>query len=251
MIRYRSITIYLTLNPKYICRNPQPFFYLLTWSPNVDQPLVTILSVCAWTGVRCGAAGRVVAVDIANMNVSASGAAPVSVRVTGLGALESLSLAGNGIVGVVAIASPLPALRHVNVSGNQLSGGLDLDDDWDLASLPALEVLDAYDNNFSSPLPLGVAVLPRLRYLDLGGNYFTGEIPAAYGAMPAVEYLSLNGNNLQGRIPPELGNLTTLRELYLGYYNVFDGGIPPALSALRSLTVLDVSNCGLTGRVPA
>jgi len=69
--------------------------------------------------------------------------------------------------------------------------------------------------------------------------------------MPAVEYLSLNGNNLQGRIPPELGNLTTLRELYLGYYNVFDGGIPPALSALRSLTVLDVSNCGLTGRVPA
>ena len=208
-------------------------------------------SVCAWTGVRCGAAGRVVAVDIANMNVSASGAAPVSVRVTGLGALESLSLAGNGIVGAVAIASPLPALRHVNVSGNQLSGGLDLDGGWDLASLPALEVLDAYDNNFSSPLPLGVAGLPRLRYLDLGGNYFTGEIPAAYGAMPAVEYLSLNGNNLQGRIPPELGNLTTLRELYLGYYNVFDGGIPPALSALRSLTVLDVSNCGLTGRVPA
>ncbi|OQU83191.1 leucine-rich repeat receptor-like serine/threonine-protein kinase BAM1 [Sorghum bicolor] len=207
-------------------------------------------SVCSWTGVRCGAAGRVVAVDIANMNVSTA-AAPVSVRVPpGLTALETLSLAGNAIVGAVTIASPLPALRHVNVSGNQLSGGLD-DDGWDLASLPALEVLDAYDNNFSSPLPLGVAGLPRLRYLDLGGNYFTGEIPAAYGAMPAVEYLSLNGNNLQGRIPPELGNLTTLRELYLGYYNVFDGGIPPALGRLRGLTVLDVSNCGLTGRVPA
>ncbi|XP_066333754.1 leucine-rich repeat receptor-like serine/threonine-protein kinase BAM2 [Miscanthus floridulus] len=221
------------------------------WSPNVDQPLVTILSVCTWTGVRCGATGRVVTVDIANMNVSASGAAPDSVGVMGLDALESLSLAGNDIVGAVAIASPLPAPRHVNVSRNQLSGGLDLDGGWDLASLPALEVLDAYDNNFSSPLPLGVVGLPRLRYLDLGGNYFTSEIPAAYGAMPAVEYLSLNDNNLQGRIPSELGNLTTLHELYLGYYNVFDGGIPSTLSALCSLTVLDVSNCGLMGREPA
>ncbi|PUZ44256.1 hypothetical protein GQ55_8G075300 [Panicum hallii var. hallii] len=201
-------------------------------------------AVCAWTGVRC-AGGRVVAVDLANMNVSSGEA--VSARVAGLDALESLSLAGNGIAGAVS-ASALPALRHVNVSGNQLGGGLD---GWDFASLPALEVFDAYDNNFSAPLPLGVAALPRLRYLDLGGNYFTGEIPAAYGGMPAVEYLSLNGNNLQGRIPPELGNLTTLRELYLGYYNVFDGGVPPELGRLRSLTVLDVSNCGLTGGIPA
>ncbi|KAG2556795.1 hypothetical protein PVAP13_8NG033002 [Panicum virgatum] len=199
--------------------------------------------VCAWTGVRC-AGGRVAAVDLANMNVSSG--APVVARVAGLDALESLSLAGNAIVGAVS-ASSLPALRHVNVSGNQLGSGLD---GWDFASLPALEVFDAYDNNFSAPLPLGVAALPRLRYLDLGGNYFTGEIPAAYGRMPAVEYLSLNGNNLQGRIPPELGNLTTLRELYLGYYNVFDGGVPPELGRLRGLTVLDVSNCGLTGGIP-
>jgi Leucine-rich repeat (LRR) protein len=208
-------------------------------------------AVCAWTGVRC-AGGRVVAVDLAGMNLNASsGGAPVTVRMpAGLDALESLSLAGNGIVGAVAVAGSLPALRHVNISGNQLGGGLGLDNGWDFASLPALEVFDAYDNNFSSPLPLGVAALPRLRYLDLGGNYFTGKIPAAYGGMPAVEYLSLNGNNLQGRIPPELGNLTTLRELYLGYYNAFDGGVPPELGRLRNLTVLDISNCGLTGRIP-
>ncbi|XP_062196931.1 leucine-rich repeat receptor-like serine/threonine-protein kinase BAM1 [Phragmites australis] len=202
------------------------------------------VSVCAWTGVRCDGA-RVVSVDIANVNLSTG--VPVSAAVTGLDALQNISLAGNGIVGAVT-ASSLPALRHVNVSGNQLSGGLD---GWDFPSLSSLEVLDAYDNNFSSPLPLGVAAMPRLRYLDLGGNYFTGEIPPAYGGMPALEYLSLNGNNLQGAIPPELGNLTSLRELYLGYYNVFDGGVPPALGRLRNLTVLDISNCGLTGRIPA
>ncbi|KAG8089436.1 hypothetical protein GUJ93_ZPchr0011g27877 [Zizania palustris] len=202
-----------------------------------------VAAVCAWTGVRC-AGGRVVAIDIANMNVSTG--APVSAVVAGLDALANLSLAGNGIAGVVS-ASALPALRFVNVSGNQLGGGLD---SWDFPSLPSLEVFDAYDNNFSTPLPAAVAALPRLRYLDLGGNYFTGKIPAAYGRMAALEYLSLNGNNLQGAIPPELGNLTSLRELYLGYYNVFDGGIPSELGWLRNLTVLDISNCGLSGRIP-
>ncbi|KAK3118735.1 hypothetical protein QOZ80_9BG0705900 [Eleusine coracana subsp. coracana] len=202
-------------------------------------------AVCAWTGVRC-AGGRVVAVDIANMNVSTG--APVSVTLSsGLDALEHLSLAGNNIAGSVSLSS-FPALQHINVSGNALTGGLD---GWALpSSMPLLEVLDAYDNNFTSPLPLGVASLPRLRHLDLGGNYFGGEIPRSYGRMPAIEYLSLNGNSLTGAIPAELGNLTTLKELYVGYYNAFDGGVPPELGRLRNLTVLDVSNCGLTGGIP-
>ncbi|CAM0874895.1 unnamed protein product [Alopecurus aequalis] len=201
-------------------------------------------SVCEWTGVRC-ASGRVVSVDIANLNVSTG--EPVTAEVAGLDALANLSLAGNGIVGAVVV-SALPALRYVNVSGNQLGGGFD---GWDFPSLPSLEVFDAYDNNFSSPLPTSLAALPRLRHLDLGGNYFSGAIPASYGGMAALEYLSLNGNNLQGAIPPELGNLTSLRELYLGYYNAFDGGVPPELGQLRNLTVLDVSNCGLTGSIPS
>ncbi|KAM0927720.1 hypothetical protein ACQ4PT_002688 [Festuca glaucescens] len=203
-----------------------------------------VASVCEWTGVRCDD-GRVVSIDIANMNVSTG--EPVTAEVTGLDALRNISLAGNGIVGAVAV-SALPALRYVNVSGNQLGGGLD---GWDFPSLSSLEVLDAYDNNFSSPLPAGVAALPRLRHLDLGGNYFSGAIPASYGGMAALEYLSLNGNNLQGAIPPELGKLTSLRELYLGYYNAFDGGVPAELGQLRNLTVLDVSNCGLSGSIPS
>ncbi|KAM0861451.1 hypothetical protein ACQ4PT_045881 [Festuca glaucescens] len=203
-----------------------------------------VASVCEWTGVRCDD-GRVVSIDIANMNVSTG--EPVTAEVTGLDALRNLSLAGNGIVGAVA-AFALPALRYINVSGNQLGGGLD---GWDFPSLPSLEVFDAYDNNFSAPLPAGVAALPRLRHLDLGGNYFSGAIPASYGGMAAVEYLSLNGNNLQGAIPPELGKLTSLRELYVGYYNAFDGGVPPELGRLRNLTVLDISNCGLSGSIPS
>uniref|UniRef100_A0ACD5ZXP5 Uncharacterized protein n=1 Tax=Avena sativa TaxID=4498 RepID=A0ACD5ZXP5_AVESA len=223
----------LSLKASLSCRS----HVLRSWSAG------NVASVCEWTGVRC-TSGRVVSIDIANMNVSTG--KPVTAEVTGLDALANLSLAGNGIVGAVT-AYALPALRYVNVSGNQLGGDLD---GWDFPSLPSLEVFDAYDNNFSSPLPASVTALPRLRHMDLGGNYFSGVIPASYGGMAALEYLSLNGNNLQGPIPPELGNLTSLRELYLGYYNVFDGGVPAELGQLRNLTMLDVSNCGLTGSIP-
>uniref|UniRef100_A0A0D9XQL1 non-specific serine/threonine protein kinase n=1 Tax=Leersia perrieri TaxID=77586 RepID=A0A0D9XQL1_9ORYZ len=207
-----------------------------------DWSAGNVAAVCAWTGVRC-AGGRIVAVDIANMNVSTGAHVSASVS-SRLDALANLSLAGNGIVGALT-ASSLPSLRLLNVSGNQLDG-----DVWDFASLPSLEVFDAYDNNFSSPLPVAVVAAPRLRYLDLGGNFFSGEIPPSYGQMASLEYLSLNGNNLNGAIPPEIGNLTRLKELYLGYYNVFSGGIPPEIGRLRDLTVLDISNCGLAGRIP-
>ena len=68
-------------------------------------------SVCAWTGVRC-AGGRVAAVDLANMNVSSG--APVAARVAGLDALESLSLAGNGILGELPDGARSYLNSHIN-----------------------------------------------------------------------------------------------------------------------------------------
>ena len=74
-------------------------------------------------------------------------------------------------------------------------------------------MLDAYDNNFLGPLPVGVARLPKLKHLDFGGNYFSGEIPRNYGGMVQLTYLSLAGNDLGGYIPVELGvSLGMLRD---------------------------------------
>ncbi|XP_064967998.1 leucine-rich repeat receptor-like serine/threonine-protein kinase BAM1 isoform X1 [Musa acuminata AAA Group] len=197
-------------------------------------------SVCSWFGVQCEH-GRVVAVDLSNLNISGS----VSLDIFGLDSLVNLSLAGNQLQGAIRV-SHLPSLRYLNISFNQFDGGLE----WDYLGLPNLEVLDAYDNNFTASLPAGVASLKRIKYLDLGGNYFDGEIPASYGRLTTLEYLSLNGNDLRGRIPAELGNLTSLKQLYLGYYNVFDGDIPTELSKLSNLVLLDLSSCGLDGEIP-
>ncbi|KAF9608542.1 hypothetical protein IFM89_009908 [Coptis chinensis] len=124
---------------------------------------------------------------------------------------------------------------------------------WDgigCADRRVVEVLDAYNNNFTALLPLGILHLEKIKYLDLAGNFFFGNIPAVYGKLTGLEYLSLAGNDLHGKIPGELGNLTNLKELYLGYYNVFEGGIPKEFGNLASLNHLDMSSCELDGQIP-
>jgi Leucine-rich repeat (LRR) protein len=212
------------------CKIPQ----LDTWDKSKPG------SVCSWFGIGCNH-GRVTSLDISNLNISSS----VALNITGLDAVVNFSIAGNNLEGVISISN-MHGLKYLNISVNQFNGDLD----FDYATLPNLEVFDAYDNNFTASLPLGVTRLMHLKYLDLGGNYFYGKIPASYGAMPVLEYLSLNGNNLQGLIPQELGNITSLKKLYLGYFNSFEGGIPAELGKLHNLVHLDMSSCGISGEIP-
>ncbi|GFP95083.1 leucine-rich repeat receptor-like serine/threonine-protein kinase bam1 [Phtheirospermum japonicum] len=166
-------------------------------------------------------------------------------EISTLDSLVELSIDGNNFTGEIKIEN-MQSLRLLNVSNNQLNGSLD----WDYSTLPGLQVLDAYNNNFSSNLPLGISSLTSLKHLELGGNYFYGEIPRSYGDLLSLEYLSLSGNDLHGEIPKELGNLTNLKEIYLGYFNVYEGGIPKEFGKLVNLVHLDLSNCELDGFIP-
>ncbi|KQK12976.1 leucine-rich repeat receptor-like serine/threonine-protein kinase BAM1 [Brachypodium distachyon] len=198
---------------------------------------------CAWAGVTCGPRGTVVGLDVGGLNLS--GALPPALsRLRGLLRLD---------VGANAFFGPVPAalghlqfLTHLNLSNNAFNGSLPPA----LACLRALRVLDLYNNNLTSPLPLEVAQMPLLRHLHLGGNFFSGQIPPEYGRWARLQYLAVSGNELSGTIPPELGNLTSLRELYLGYYNSYSGGLPAELGNLTELVRLDAANCGLSGEIP-
>ncbi|XWS62410.1 hypothetical protein CRYUN_Cryun06bG0008400 [Craigia yunnanensis] len=198
-------------------------------------------SVCSWAGIGCSR-GRVVSLDLTDMNMCGS----VSPQISSLDRLTNLSLAGNNFTGSIEIAN-LSYLRFLNISNNQFHPG---HLDWNYASITNLEVFDAYNNNFTAFLPVGILGLKKLRYLDLGGNYFYGKIPPSYGTLVGLEYLSLAGNDLHGKIPGELGNLTNLREIYLGYYNVFEGGIPVEFGNLVNLVIMDLSSCELDGPIP-
>lgn len=215
--------------------NPTTSSNFLSW--NTSEPN----SLCSWYGIKCSN-GRVVSVNISGMNLYGT----VSPAISSLEELVDLSLDGNNFTGEIRIEN-MSNLRSLNISNNQFSGGLD----WNYSTLPNLQVFDAYNNNFTDFLPLGVLTLKKkLKSLDLGGNYFQGTIPESYGSLIALEYLSLAGNNLIGKIPAELGNLTNLKELYLGYYNEFEGGIPKEFGMLQNLVHLDLSRCELDGFIP-
>ncbi|KAJ0089035.1 hypothetical protein Patl1_33281 [Pistacia atlantica] len=131
-------------------------------------------SVCSWAGVLCYQ-DRVVSLDLTDLDLGGS----VSAQVLRLDMLTYLSLAGNSFRGGIEIAN-LSSLQSLNISHNQFTGGLD----WNYSSLSySLQVFDAYDNNFTALLPLGVLTLEKLKYLDLSGNYFYGKIPEILGAV--------------------------------------------------------------------
>ncbi|KAJ8425605.1 hypothetical protein Cgig2_004357 [Carnegiea gigantea] len=58
-----------------------------------------------------------------------------------------------------------------------------------------LEVLGAYNNNFSCPVPRFVN-LNQLEYLNLGGNYFSGKIPSFHSKLQRLENRSLAASTL-------------------------------------------------------
>ncbi|KAE8807644.1 Receptor protein kinase CLAVATA1 [Hordeum vulgare] len=210
---------------------------LASWSNASTGP-------CAWSGVSCdGRSGAVVGVDLSGRNLS--GAVPRAF--SRLPYLARLNLAANSLSGPIPPSlSRLGLLTYLNLSSNLLNGSFPPP----LARLRALRVLDLYNNNFTGSLPLEVVGMAQLRHLHLGGNFFSGEIPPEYGRWGRLQYLAVSGNELSGKIPPELGNLTSLRQLYIGYYNNYSGGIPAELGNMTELVRLDAANCGLSGEIP-
>ncbi|XP_010518800.1 PREDICTED: leucine-rich repeat receptor-like serine/threonine-protein kinase BAM1 [Tarenaya hassleriana] len=210
---------------------------LATWTDST--------SFCGWAGVTCDASRRhVISLDLSGLNLSGT----LSSDIAHLRLLQNFSVSANQISGPIPPEiSSLFGLRYLNLSNNVFNGSFP---DELSAGLVNLRVLDLYNNNLTGDLPVSVTNLTQLRHLHLGGNYFAGRIPAAYGSWPVIEYLAVSGNELVGKIPPEIGNLSTLRELYIGYYNAFEDGLPPEIGNLSELVRFDAANCGLTGQIP-
>ncbi|KAH9611909.1 hypothetical protein KSS87_003172 [Heliosperma pusillum] len=208
---------------------------LSTWLANTNH--------CTWSGVTC-AKNVVVSLDLSNNNLTGT----LSPDIGFLKNIVNLTVAANSFSGEIpASLSLLTNLRTLNLSNNIFNETFPPL----LSSLKKLKILDLYNNNLTGPLPVELTSLPELRHLHLGGNYFSGEIPREYGTWKKLQYLAVSGNELSGTIPSSLGNITSLRELYLGYYNTYSGGIPPEIGNLTNLVRFDVANCGISGEIPA
>ncbi|XP_042060943.1 receptor protein kinase CLAVATA1-like isoform X1 [Salvia splendens] len=210
-------------------------------SPSSSSPAAH----CSFSGVTCGADGRVISLEITNTPLF--GALPPEIGL--LRGLVNLTLTAANVTGDLPREfGMLSSLKRVNLSSNSFSSGIPNEM---VAKLTELEVFDVYDNSFSGELPVGFVRLKKLRVLNLAGNYFSGEIPALYSGFESLTHLSLQGNSLTGKIPAGLSEIPNLLELSLGYYNTYSGGIPPEFGLLSTLELLDLGKCNLSGGIPA
>lgn len=158
-----------------------------------------------------------------------------------LQSLVNLSLAQNDLTGDIFTIVKLPQLVRLFLSGNSLSGTVQL------GIYSKLMVIDLSDNKFSGPI---LPPFPEsLSHVDFSGNAFSGNIPEELGQATGLKTLDLSRNKLEGPIPamPLVVSLSILRLSD----NMLTGQIPSELfnEQTPQLQEVDLSRNRLTGRI--
>ncbi|KAF3779212.1 putative LRR receptor-like serine/threonine-protein kinase [Nymphaea thermarum] len=237
-----------------------PAGLLSSWSP-ADA------DACAWFGVSCNSARRVISLNLTAGGGKFSGPVDSCSAPLARPPVSGAKLAGK----VSPSVGSLSELRVLSVAFNDLSGGIPRE----IGALHQLEVLDLSFNRLSGPIPSEISSCVGLNYVNLAGNKLNGTIPGSLVSLPRLrglflefnrfsgsipedlgrscgylERLHLAGNRLSGSISGTLGNCRNLRSLLL-FSNSLDGPIPPELGRISALETLDVSRNSLSGPIPS
>ncbi|CAK9049702.1 Probable leucine-rich repeat receptor-like protein kinase At5g63930, partial [Durusdinium trenchii] len=140
--------------------------------------------------------------------------------------LKSLDLSFNLLSGESVMSLPLTELEELDLSHNQLVGGI-----WKLieplcGTSPAgmsLEQLRLNHNKLSGELPPCLLQFKNLQLLALNNNYFWGAIPEVRA--PELVVLALHKNAFTGHLPTGLDTLEHLGVLTV-HENMLVGVIP-------------------------
>ncbi len=210
--------------------------------------------------------------------------------ITGFGSLTVADFSYNHLTGTIPDSAfsfaNVMGIAVINLSNNQLSGGIPDINDLGLVTLnlshnaftgkfPHFNVryficdedgcsnttefrnLNLSYNQLSGSITDNVfpvdnyydALAFSLNDIELDHNNFNDTIPAAVGNALYLNKLTLNNNQLTGKIPASIGSIKYLQALAL-YDNKLTGLIPKEFGRIDSLHYLYLSNNKLTGSIP-
>ena len=105
-------------------------------------------------------------------------------------------------------------------------------------------------NHLQGQIPPEIGGLSRLWSLELGRGYaLTGPLPEEFFDLSELRYLYLGGFNMGGPLPPEIARLTQLQSLSLSSAGL-GGPLPPEIAQLTNLDFLDLRYNDLVGSIP-
>ncbi|KAG4186087.1 hypothetical protein ERO13_A08G020024v2 [Gossypium hirsutum] len=253
-------------------RDSYPKIDIESWNKSID--------CCSWEGVECdNVTGHVIGIDLSHSCLVGSLFANNSL--SQLHNLQWLDLSSNNLEGfLLENTSSLfhfHGLRRLNLADNAFDGAISTELFIQLVSLTHLNLSS---NGFYGLIPHNINLLSSLVSLDLSSygldlrfdsqgfdmlarnltklrNLVLDTVDMSDVALTpflnlssSLEHLSLSGCKLHGEFPTQVFQLPNLKVLYLSENESLTGFLPNT-SWSSGLELLDPSNCGFRGSIPA
>lgn len=198
-------------------------------------------TACAWRGVSCDVDGRVASLNLTGSSISG----PAFANFSRLGALTSLDLSDNSIIGALPTGdlNQCHGLEHLNLSHNLITGPLDI------SGLTKLRVLDVSGNRLEGGVAGNFpAICADLAVLDLSTNTLTGNITGLFDGCARLEVVNLSSNNFTGELWPGVARFRQ----FSATENFLTGSVPWSTfpDGGCRLQSLDLSGNRLVGDIP-
>ncbi|KAH6806763.1 hypothetical protein C2S51_031594 [Perilla frutescens var. frutescens] len=167
-----------------------------------------------------------------------------------LGSLEDLMLDGNKFSGhLIDQFGEFKSLRQLDLGSNSLSGSIPIS----LGNLSSLDNLSLDDNNFTGNIPQSLGQLLNLFRFRIDNNKLEGIMTERhFTSLSQLWYFSASGNHITLNVGLDWIPPFQLGSLGLGSWSLGEGlQIPAWIRKQRTIDVLDLSNTGISGNIPA